>query len=102
MHSHSLTPRLLASLGAGAVPQVTTIHAAYLYLQEPGVRNAVKRRLEERLQALLAPIRERRAEFAARPDHVRDVIRDGTARARELTQATLEEVRGGIGLFSFG
>jgi tryptophanyl-tRNA synthetase len=62
----------------------------------------VKRRLEERLQAILAPIRERRAEFAARPDDVRDVIRDGTIQAHELTQATLDEVKAGLGLFELG
>jgi tryptophanyl-tRNA synthetase len=62
----------------------------------------VKRRLEEQLQALLAPIRKRRAEFAARPDDVRDVIRDGTLKARELTQATLDEVKSGLGLFQLG
>ncbi len=59
----------------------------------------VKRRLEKRLQALLAPIRERRADFAARPDVVMDVVRDGTERARAVTQATFEEVRAALGLF---
>lgn len=63
---------------------------------------AVKRRLEERLQALLAPVRERRAELAARPDFVRDVVRDGTAKARAVAQATLDEVRAALGLAVFG
>ncbi|MGN6569904.1 MAG: tryptophan--tRNA ligase [Pseudolabrys sp.] len=60
---------------------------------------AVKRRLEGVLQALLAPIRERRAECARYPDYVLDVMREGTARARAVTDATLAEVRDGLGLF---
>jgi tryptophanyl-tRNA synthetase len=60
----------------------------------------VKRRLEDILQALLAPIRERRRALAADPGHVAGVLRAGTQRAREVTQATLTEVRDGIGLFS--
>jgi tryptophanyl-tRNA synthetase len=51
------------------------------------------------LQELLAPIRERRAALARDPDTVLDILRDGTAKARAITQATLEEVRDGLGLF---
>ena len=61
----------------------------------------VKARLETLLQALLAPIRERRAALAHDPDTVLDVLRDGTAKARAITQTTLEEVREGLGLFRF-
>jgi tryptophanyl-tRNA synthetase len=60
---------------------------------------ALKRRLEERLRVVLEPIRERRADFAARADFVRDVIRDGTTKARAVTQATLEELKAELGLF---
>lgn len=59
----------------------------------------VKRRLEDILQALLAPIRARREELAQAPDHVMEVIRTGTARAREITDATLDHVSRGLGLF---
>ena len=62
----------------------------------------VKRRLDGVLQALLAPIRERRAECARYPDYVFDVVREGTARARSVTDATLAEVRDGLGLFRLG
>ena len=61
----------------------------------------VKQRLETVLQDLLTPIRERRAAYARDPDYVLDVIRDGTGRGRAVTQATLEEVRAGLGLFRF-
>jgi tryptophanyl-tRNA synthetase len=59
----------------------------------------VKRRLEEILQALIAPIRARRAELADDRDHVVDVIRRGTLRAREITERTKRDVMQGLGLF---
>lgn len=64
--------------------------------------SAVKQRLEAVLQGLLAPIRERRAECARYPDYVLDVLREGTMKARAVTQATLEEVREGLGIFEVG
>ena len=45
----------------------------------------VKKRLEDVLQALMAPIRERRAAFAGRPGDVLDIIRAGTAISRAIT-----------------
>ena len=59
----------------------------------------IKARLEDILQALIAPIRARRAELAAEPDRVRDIIRQGTERARERTEATKRAVFEGLGLF---
>jgi tryptophanyl-tRNA synthetase len=61
----------------------------------------VKRRLEEQLQALIAPIRERREQLARDPGHVFDMLREGTQRAKDVTQATLDEVRAALGTFSF-
>ena len=60
----------------------------------------VKRRLEDILQALLAPIRERRSTLAADLGYVTSVLRAGTSRAQEVTGTTLAGVRDGIGLFS--
>jgi tryptophanyl-tRNA synthetase len=60
----------------------------------------VKKRLEDVLQALLAPIRERRRALARDPGHVLHVVKRGTARAREVTDATLREVRTALGLFN--
>ncbi len=59
----------------------------------------VKRRLEDVLQTLLAPIRERRAKLACDPGYVFDLLRSGTLIAREVTLATLDELRAGLGLF---
>jgi tryptophanyl-tRNA synthetase len=60
---------------------------------------ALKRRLEAVLQHLLAPIRERRTIYARDPDYVLNVLRDGTRKARAITEATLQEVQSGLGLF---
>ncbi|WP_076862704.1 tryptophan--tRNA ligase [Bradyrhizobium mercantei] len=59
----------------------------------------VKRRLEDILQALIAPIRTRRAELATNRDYVADVIRHGTLQAREITERTRSDVMAGLGLF---
>jgi len=59
----------------------------------------VKRRLEAMLQGLLAPIRERRAVYARRPEYVLDILQEGTKKARSITQSTLAELRSGLGLF---
>src|SRR5215475_7176813 len=60
----------------------------------------VKKRLEDVLQALLAPIRDRRRALARDPDYVLQVVKRGTARAREITDATLRDVRVALGLFT--
>lgn len=45
---------------------------------------ACKRLLAEKLNAMLDPIRERRAYYEARPDEVREIIRTGTRRANAI------------------
>jgi tryptophanyl-tRNA synthetase len=62
----------------------------------------VKRRLEDILQALLAPIRERRTTLARDPGYVLDVLQQGTLTAQRQTQATLNELRNALGLFRLG
>ncbi|MBM3886608.1 tryptophan--tRNA ligase [Candidatus Dependentiae bacterium] len=53
----------------------------------------VKRYLNDELQALLSPIRERRKQYAADLGHVMRIIQEGTARARERAQQTMAQVR---------
>ncbi|MDE2289323.1 MAG: tryptophan--tRNA ligase [Burkholderiales bacterium] len=62
---------------------------------------ALKRMLDERLQALIAPIRTRRAEFAQDRAEVLAILRRGTMRAREVAAQTLSEVKGALGLRYF-
>lgn len=58
----------------------------------------VKRRLAEVLNAYLAPLRERRADYISRPKRLLEVLFSGTAKAKLITQKTLEEVHENIGL----
>jgi len=55
-----------------------------------------------RLEEELGPIRARRAELAARPDDVRDVLQTGTRRAREVAGETMAAVRARVGLATGG
>jgi tryptophanyl-tRNA synthetase len=81
-------------------PAVAELKAHYL---RGGLGDVtVKRRLEAVLQDLLAPIRERRAALVRDPQYVLDLLREGTRKARAVTQATLDEVRSGLGLFKLG
>lgn len=59
---------------------------------------AVKRRLEEVLQALLAPIRERRQALASDPAEAMAILARGTERARETVASVLKDVRRVFGL----
>jgi len=54
---------------------------------------ALKRRLEDVLERVVAPMRARRAELACDRAYVRDVLREGTARAADVTRAVLRDVR---------
>jgi tryptophanyl-tRNA synthetase len=60
-----------------------------------------KGRLVDHMLERLAPIQERRQEFAARPDTLRDVLREGSTRARAEAEATMEEVRASMKLDHF-
>jgi tryptophanyl-tRNA synthetase len=53
----------------------------------------VKERLFKALTAFLDPIRARRAEFAAKPRLVREIIIEGTRQGRAVAQQTMDEVR---------
>ena len=59
----------------------------------------IKARLEAVLQDLIAPIRERRAQLSEDRSYVIEVIKEGTERAREKTEATKREVMNALGLF---
>jgi tryptophanyl-tRNA synthetase len=59
---------------------------------------ALKATVTEAVNERFAPLRARRAELAADPGYARQVLRDGGARARAVAVATLEEVRGAMGM----
>jgi tryptophanyl-tRNA synthetase len=55
-------------------------------------------RLIRAAEALLAPLRERRAMFEADRGRVEEILVDGTIRAREVAYRTLQSVREAMGL----
>jgi tryptophanyl-tRNA synthetase len=57
-----------------------------------------KKLLAEGINNTLAPLRERRASFAARPEYVKEVLADGAARASKIARKTLTEVKEKMGL----
>jgi tryptophanyl-tRNA synthetase len=61
---------------------------------------ALKRRLTDVLEHLIAPMRARRNALGRDRAYVRDVLRDGTARAEEITRGVLHGVRQAFALTS--
>jgi len=58
----------------------------------------VKTRLAAAINRLLDPIRERRAAALARPGYLRDVLIEGSVRARRIAGETMERVRDAVRL----
>jgi tryptophanyl-tRNA synthetase len=56
----------------------------------------VKTKLASALNAYLAPIRERRAAVLAKPDRLREILSEGSKRARVIAAATMERVRDAV------
>jgi tryptophanyl-tRNA synthetase len=59
---------------------------------------ALKKRLLGVLETELAPIRERRAEAASRPDVLMDILRQGTKAAVARTDAVADEIEEALGV----
>lgn len=58
-----------------------------------GGGGALKAMVTEAVNERLRPVRQRRAELASDPGYLLDVLRQGNARANELADATLAQVR---------
>jgi tryptophanyl-tRNA synthetase len=56
----------------------------------------VKTKLANALNAHLAPIRERRAAVLAKPDHLREILFEGSKRARTIAGGTMARVRDAV------
>jgi tryptophanyl-tRNA synthetase len=54
--------------------------------------------LLEHMVPPLQAIRERRDHMAARPDHLQELLREGSARARRVASETLAEVKAAVGV----
>jgi tryptophanyl-tRNA synthetase len=53
----------------------------------------VKTKLAAALNAALEPVRERRRAVMAKPDHIREILVEGSRRAKVIAQATMDRVR---------
>ena len=58
----------------------------------------VKQKLARAINSMLDPMRERRAEVLAQPTRVRDILMDGSSRARVIAQKTMKQVRDAVRL----
>ena len=58
----------------------------------------VKEKLARAINALLEPMRERRAEIRCRPGRIREILLDGSSRARVIARQTMERVREAVKL----
>jgi tryptophanyl-tRNA synthetase len=75
-------------------PDTAAISELKLHYQRGGLGDApLKRRLEDLLEQLIAPMRTRRTALADDRAWVRTVIADGTARADAVTRTVLRTVR---------
>jgi len=83
-------------------PDVSKVDELKAHYRRGGLGDSVvKRVLNERLQALVEPIRARRREFEADKAEVMAILKRGTLHAREVAGATLAEVKGAMGLTYF-
>jgi tryptophanyl-tRNA synthetase len=58
----------------------------------------VKRKLAAALNAYMAPIRERRAAVLSKPERLREILHEGSRKARASAQETMERVRSAVQL----
>ena len=58
----------------------------------------VKMKLARALNAHLEPIRARRADLTARPERLREILHDGSKKARGIAMETMERVRAAVKL----
>ena len=63
-----------------------------------GGGGALKKRLTDAINTELAPLRARRLELEQDPAYVADILRRGNARANEVAEPTLDEVRERMGM----
>jgi tryptophanyl-tRNA synthetase len=58
----------------------------------------VKQKLARAMNAMLDPMRERRREVMARPEHIRQIAMEGSKKARAIAHQTMERVREAVKL----
>jgi tryptophanyl-tRNA synthetase len=58
----------------------------------------VKTKLAKAVNDVLEPLRERRREVLSTPGQIRDIVHEGSRKARTIAQATMERVRDAVKL----
>jgi len=94
--------------GRPEVCNVFTLHKTFSPAETPAIdrdcRAAAigcvdcKKLLAKNINLDLEPFRARRAELAQDPGRVWDILHDGAARARQLADVTLADVKAAVGL----
>jgi tryptophanyl-tRNA synthetase len=75
-------------------PEVEAVEELKAHYRRGGLGDVkLKRRLIDVLNTLIAPIRERRAQYAQDPQAVMNVALQGSAKVREIAACTMDEVR---------
>jgi tryptophanyl-tRNA synthetase len=87
-------------------PEICTVHTYHSFYNEAEAEEiamecrsgkigcvACKKRLIQKLDQFIAPIREKRAELSARPDLVDQILEEGANKAREKASQTLTLVK---------
>ena len=75
-------------------PDTEAVEELKAHYRRGGLGDApLKQRLTGILEQVIAPMRDRRAAFAANRDYVRDIVRKGTERADDVTRDVLRTVR---------
>ena len=69
-----------------------------IYAANAGNYKALKEMLAEEIDAFIAPMRERRAQFAAEPEKVKAIIAQNGERARAVAERKMVDVRNKIGV----
>jgi tryptophanyl-tRNA synthetase len=73
-------------------------HLRERYLK-PGLKySEVKKELIEVIWEFFAPYRQKREELAKRPDDIRDILKTGAKKARQVARVTMDLVREKVGL----
>jgi tryptophanyl-tRNA synthetase len=69
-----------------------------LYTENKGKYKVLKDALAEDLKNFVSPMRERRAEWEAKPSEVEEIMAEGGKKMREIVHQKMIEVRGKVGL----
>ncbi len=59
----------------------------------------VKKKLSKAINELLEPFREKRSYYEKRIDDVKDILREGTNKAKEIAKDNMEQIISTIGLY---